>query len=44
MATHSNGLRTPCTEEPGGYSPWGGKELDTAEGLNNNNNELKNCL
>ena len=33
MATHSSILawRIPWTEEPGGYSPWGGKELDTAE-------------
>ena len=23
--------RIPWTEEPGGYSPWGGKELDTTE-------------
>ena len=28
MATHSSILawRIPCTEEPGGYSPWGHKE------------------
>ena len=33
MATHSNILawRMPWTEEPGGYSPWGHKELDTTE-------------
>ena len=31
IATHSG------TEEPGRlYSPWGHKELDTTEGLNNN--------
>ena len=24
----------PWTEEPGGYSPWGCKELDTPEQLN----------
>ena len=30
MATHSSILawRIPWTEEPGGYSPWGHKELD----------------
>ena len=29
MATHSSILdwRIPWTEEPGGYSPWGRKEL-----------------
>ena len=33
MATHSRILawRTPWTEEPGGYSPWGHKESDTTE-------------
>ena len=33
MATHSSILawRIPRTEEPGGYSPWGCKELDTSE-------------
>ena len=33
MATHSNMLawEIPWTEEPGGYSPWGCKELDTTE-------------
>ena len=33
MATHSSILawRIPWTEEPGGLSPWGHKELDTAE-------------
>ena len=31
MATHSSILawRIPWTEEPGGYSPWGRKVLDT---------------
>ena len=31
MATHSSILawRIPWTEEPGGYSSWGHKELDT---------------
>ena len=23
--------RIPCTEEPGGYSPWGHKESDATE-------------
>ena len=27
----------PWTEEPGGHSPWGHKESDTTEWLNNNN-------
>ena len=33
MATHSSVLawRIPWTEEPGGYSPWGCKELDTTK-------------
>ena len=33
MATHSSILarRIPRAEEPGGYSPWGRKELDTTE-------------
>jgi len=35
MAVHSSILasRIPWTEEPGGYSPWGCKELDTTEQL-----------
>ena len=35
MATHSSILawRIPWTEEPGGYSPWGRKELDMTEQL-----------
>ena len=35
MATHSSILawRIPWTEEPVGYSPRGGKELDTTERL-----------
>ena len=35
MTTHSSILpwRIPWTEEPGGYSPWGHKELDTPEQL-----------
>ena len=33
IATHSNILawRIPLTEEPGGYGPWGHKELDMTE-------------
>ena len=33
IATHSSILawRSPWTEEPGGYSPWAYKELDTTE-------------
>ena len=33
MATHCSILawEIPWTEEPGGYSPWGHKELDTTE-------------
>ena len=33
MATHSNILawKIPWTEESGGYSPWGHKELDTTD-------------
>ena len=33
MATHSSILawRIPWTEEPGGLSPWGRKELDMTE-------------
>ena len=35
MAPHSSNLawRIPWTEEPGGLSPWGHKELDTTEQL-----------
>ena len=38
MSTHSNILtwEIPWTEEPSGYSPWGCKESDTTQGLNNN--------
>ena len=38
MATLSSVLawRIPWIEEPGGYSPWGHKESDTTEQLNNN--------
>jgi len=33
MATHSSVLawRIPWTEEPGGLSPWGHKEVDVTE-------------
>ena len=39
MATHFSVLtwRIPWTEEPGSYSPWGRKELDTTWWLNNSN-------
>ena len=42
MATHSNILawEIPWTEEPGGYSPWGHKELDVTEQLSCNNHTL----
>ena len=35
MATQSRivAWEIPWTEEPGGYSPWGHKELDTPERL-----------
>ena len=35
IATHSTILawKIPWTEEPGKYSPWGDKELDTTERL-----------
>ena len=35
MAIHSSILawRIPWTEEPGGLSPWGHRELDTTEQL-----------
>ena len=35
MATHSSILawEIPWTEEPGGYSPWDGQELDTTQQL-----------
>ena len=35
MATHSSilALKISWTEEPGGYSPWGHKELNTTERL-----------
>ena len=39
MATHSSILawKIPWTEEPGGlYSPWGHRESDMTERLNNN--------
>ena len=53
MATHSGILawETHGQRSLVGYSPWGRKELDTTERLNNNNNNswhivcvlLKNC-
>ena len=35
MATYSSilALKIPWIEEPGGYSPWGCKELDSTERL-----------
>ena len=35
MATHSSTLawKIPWAKEPGSYSPWGHKELDTTERL-----------
>ena len=46
MSTHSSILawRIPWTEEPGGYSPWGGKELDTIEPLNHHHHHIYNNL
>jgi len=46
MATHSGifAWEIPWTEEPGGYSPWGGKELDMTEQLNNKNNAYSGIL
>ena len=46
MATHSSILawEIPWTEEPGGYSPWGCKELDMTEQLNNKNNAYSGTL
>ena len=37
MATRASTLawRIPWTEEPGSYGPWGFKESDTTERLNN---------
>ena len=42
MATHSSFLvwRIPWTEEPGGYSPWGHKELDMTEQLSTHTHML----
>ena len=41
MATHSRILawKIPWTEEPGGHSPWGCKELDTTEQLSTREHE-----
>ena len=43
MVTHSSILaqKTTCTEEPGGYSPWGYKESDRTQQLNNNKKPTK---
>ena len=42
MATLSRILawKIPWTEEPGGYSPWGYKEMDMTERLNKNSKQL----
>ena len=45
MAAHSSILawKIPWTEEPGGYSPWSHKELDTTEHMHTNlQNQGKN--
>ena len=36
--------RIPWTEEPGRYSPWGRKESDTTEWLNNNSFKCSHIL
>ena len=43
MATHSSILacEIPWTEEPGGYSPWGGRESDTTECLSLSHKEYR---
>ena len=46
MVTHSSILawRIPWTEEPGEYSPWGCKELDTTEQLTHRLNETSTLM
>ena len=47
MATHSSVLawRIPYGQRSlDGYSPWGLKESDTTEQLNNNHNKIKSFL
>ena len=46
MATNSSILawRIPWTEGPGGCSPWGHKESNMTEQLNNNSNYHIYCL
>ena len=43
MATHSSILawKTPWTEEPEVYSPWGCKESDMTQWLNNNKKKVR---
>ena len=43
IATHSSIIawEIPWTEEPGSLHPYGHRELDTTQQLNNNNNLLK---
>ena len=36
-----SGLEKPWTEAPGGYTPWGHRELDTTEQLNKHHKEGK---
>ena len=42
MANHSSILvwEIPWTEEPGGHSPKGGKQLDTTEGLSTHREKI----
>ena len=44
MAARSSILawEIPWTEEPGSYSPWGGKESDRTQRLKNNDCETEN--
>ena len=46
MITHSSALawRIPWTEKPGGYSPWGHNESDTAEQLTHAQNPQRPIL
>ena len=46
MTAHSSILawEIPWTEEPGGLQPWGHKETDTTQQLNNNNIKIQNAI
>ena len=46
MATHASILawRIPWTEELGGLSPWGHKELDMTEWLTHTHTHTQKCL